>query len=68
MEQRNGIMNTTVKAGRNDVRSLTADELSAVSGAIGEISVAASDSGTDAARRTITMFLRRVWRDGALFG
>jgi hypothetical protein len=40
------------QTGKDDVRELTADDLAAISG------------GT----RTITMFLRRVWRDGALFG
>ena len=40
------------KTGKNDVLELTAVELAAISGGA----------------RTATMFLRRIWRDGALFG
>jgi hypothetical protein len=54
------------------MRALTNDELDQVSGgnpdAIvfpGDFSMAVSDSDIYV-RRTVTMFLRRVWRDGAL--
>jgi hypothetical protein len=33
----------------------------------GDLSMGLWDSDTGAAR-TVTMFIRRVWRDGALFG
>ena len=52
------------------MRALTNDELDQVSGGNpdvfpGDFSMGVSDSDTYA-RRTVTMFLRRVWRDGAL--
>jgi hypothetical protein len=57
-----------------ELRAMTRHELDEVSGGNGgvinfldDVSPTASDSDTYAAR-TITMFLRRVWRDGALFG
>jgi hypothetical protein len=55
-----------------EIREMTRDELDEVSGGSSEaiispggFSLGVSDSGTDATR-TVTMFLRRVWRDGAL--
>ena len=54
------------------IREMTRGELNEVSGgnsealmSFGDVSLGVSDSGTEA-RRTVTMFLRRVWRDGAL--
>jgi len=67
---RNSHMDTTLKAATNAVCELAADELDAIPGAgLAVLSTGAPGSGTQAeARRTVTMFLRRVWRDGALFG
>jgi hypothetical protein len=54
-----------------EIREMTRDELDEVSGGTsaiispGDLSLGVSGSGTDATR-TVTMFLRRVWRDGAL--
>jgi hypothetical protein len=56
------------------VREMTKDELDGVSGGASGVSASREnpsledlDAGTHAPRPA-TMFLRRVWRDGALFG
>jgi hypothetical protein len=55
-----------------EIREMTGDELGEVFGGASEaiispsdFSPGVSDPGTGATR-TVTMFLRRVWRDGAL--
>ena len=57
-----------------EIRVMTRDELDGVSGgnpgavnSPGNLPLAGSDSDPYGAR-TVTMFLRRVWREGALFG
>ena len=69
------LFRTSMMTQNLEIRAMTQQELGDVAGggnpeaiiSPGDLSMGLWDSDTGAAR-TVTMFIRRVWRDGALFG